>query len=243
MKASDILVPCSKAVAYVLQEIIDSSNGSKHLKFDTSLSRNPFTSHLKMKMSLFDYFKRLGGYLHISDSCFILALIYIDRVTEANPYFVINSDCIHRLVSASLSLAVKYNEDQRPWTTDYFCQVVGTTPELQLKLESEFLKLIDFRIFVNKETCKQYYKYTMNVAMKAIRNKYQNDTVKFASTCSEMMKNCSCHQPAHFIGYPTSRQFEIKIKKTLEDNCQNYSKAKGKFLIILFGKNFCRFSK
>lgn len=57
---------------------------------------NYFNSSMKPKMSIKAYLHRLAQYLHISESCFILALIYIDRLTEKHPRILVNSYSIHR---------------------------------------------------------------------------------------------------------------------------------------------------
>ena len=47
-------------------------------------------------ISIKDYLLRIAKCAHCSDECFILALIYIDRITERNKKFMIKSLNIHR---------------------------------------------------------------------------------------------------------------------------------------------------
>jgi hypothetical protein len=40
----------------------------------------------------------IGKYAACSGECFVLALVYIDRIIQSNPTFVVNSLNIHRLL-------------------------------------------------------------------------------------------------------------------------------------------------
>ncbi len=47
-----------------------------------------------------------------SGECFVLALVYIDRIIQSNPSFMVNSLNIHRLLITSVMLAAKFFDDQ-----------------------------------------------------------------------------------------------------------------------------------
>jgi hypothetical protein len=81
-------------------------------------------------ISVKDYLNRIFKYASCSYECFVLALIYIDRVIQRNS-FVVNSLNVHRVVITSVMLAAKFFDDQvremkaerrrggdRPWRTD-----------------------------------------------------------------------------------------------------------------------------
>jgi len=54
---------------------------------------------VQLVSSPFACFNRsIGKYACCSGECFVLALIYIDRIIQTNPSFVVNSLNIHRLV-------------------------------------------------------------------------------------------------------------------------------------------------
>lgn len=55
-----------------------------------------FTAKSVPSISIKDYLKRIATCSHCSDECLILALIYIDRITERNKSFIIKSLNIHR---------------------------------------------------------------------------------------------------------------------------------------------------
>ena len=103
-------------------------------------------------MSLIEFFERLGGSLHVSDSCFLLALIYVDRLTEANPSLELHPRNIHKIVVACVTLSIKYLEDYRPCKGDFLCQVLGIQSKELARLELELLNLIHYDLHVTKET-------------------------------------------------------------------------------------------
>ena len=56
------------------------------------------------------YLERIKKYARCSDSCFVVALIYIDRLIETQNV-VLTSLNVHRLVITSLMLAAKFFDD------------------------------------------------------------------------------------------------------------------------------------
>jgi hypothetical protein len=81
-------------IAQVLQELIQTHQTQLKKSQSKSLPRyriyNEFYSENRLKMTIECYVDRLEEYLHISNSCFALALIYIDRLTEASPTITIS---------------------------------------------------------------------------------------------------------------------------------------------------------
>eukprot|EP00884_Botryococcus_braunii_P001082 jgi/Botrbrau1/10975/Bobra.0383s0029.1 len=82
--------------------------------------------------------------------CFILALVYLERLAKKDDRFRLESSNAHRLILTSILLATKLTDD------DYFNNAhfakVGGIPAAELnKLELEMLKLLDFRLVVSLE--------------------------------------------------------------------------------------------
>ena len=48
------------------------------------------------KINLSDYVQRINKYVHCSSSCYILALIYIDRAVQRNSKFFLTKYNVHR---------------------------------------------------------------------------------------------------------------------------------------------------
>lgn len=62
-------------------------------------------------VSVRKYLERIMKYCHCSDECYVLALVYLDRIVHKNPSFFISSHNVHRLlitryISLSLYLSL-----------------------------------------------------------------------------------------------------------------------------------------
>mmetsp|Transcript_1986 Transcript_1986/g.2842 ORF Transcript_1986/g.2842 Transcript_1986/m.2842 type:complete len:368 (+) Transcript_1986:377-1480(+) len=73
----------------------------------------------------------------------LLALVYIDRVTQKHENFVINSLSLHRVVLTALLIAIKFTDDY-PIGVDMFARLGGIRQRDMQKMELEFCSLIGF---------------------------------------------------------------------------------------------------
>lgn len=96
--------------------------------------------------------------------CFVLALVYIDRIIQSNPNFVVNSLNIHRLLITSVMISAKFFDDQY-FNNAYYAKVGGVPCKEMNSLEVEFLFLTNFSLFVTYDTYKQYHTELRNHAM------------------------------------------------------------------------------
>lgn len=103
-----------------------------------------------------DYLVRISQYSACSGECFVLALVYIDRLIQTNPSFVVTSLNIHRLLITSVMLAAKFFDDQ--YVNNAYYAKVGGVPRGEMNsLEVEFLFMANFSLFVPSEQYRQYY--------------------------------------------------------------------------------------
>lgn len=110
------------------------------------------------------YLQRIGKYSNCSEECFVLALIYIDRLIRTNTSFLVNSLNVHRLLITSMMLAAKFFDDQY-FNNAYFGKVGGVTCKEINLLEIEFLFMINFNLFVAAGTFKTYNERLMMHSM------------------------------------------------------------------------------
>ena len=101
MDAKIKLSSCSNMMAQLLDKIAKKTDSLFEKNFTSEKVRkyyqnNEFNSIIKPDMTIREYLHRLAIYLHISEACFILALVYIDRLTEKHPRILVNSYSIHR---------------------------------------------------------------------------------------------------------------------------------------------------
>jgi len=90
-------------------------------------------------------------------------LVYVDRIIQGNPNFIVNSLNIHRLLITSVMLAAKFFDDQY-FNNAYYAKVGGVPCTEMNSLEVEFLFMTNFTLFVSTETYKQYYEELRNHA-------------------------------------------------------------------------------
>lgn len=114
-------------------------------------------------ISIKDYLNRIAKYASCSGECFVLALVYIDRIIQSNPSFVVNSLNIHRLLITSVMLAAKFFDDQY-FNNAYYAKVGGVPCNEINSLEVEFLFMTNFSLFVGTDTYRQYYTELCNHA-------------------------------------------------------------------------------
>ncbi|XP_072984759.1 cyclin-P3-1-like [Typha latifolia] len=105
-------------------------------------------------LSIQRYIERIFKYSKCSPSCFVLALIYMDRFIQ-QPDIYITSLNVHRLLITSVVLAAKFIDDAF-FNNAYYAKVGGVSIGEMNRLELNFLFCIDFRLQVNIGTFGKY---------------------------------------------------------------------------------------
>ncbi|MES1907597.1 MAG: hypothetical protein MHM6MM_000685 [Cercozoa sp. M6MM] len=115
-------------------------------------------------ISIGDYLERIARYSCCSGECFVLSLIFVDRIIQTNQYFLVNSLNVHRLLITAVMLSAKFFDDQ--YFNNAFYGKVGGVPCREVNaLEIEFLFMINFNLDVSPEQYQQYYHELRNHAM------------------------------------------------------------------------------
>ena len=151
-------------------------------------------------IELRDYLHRVLKYACCSGECFILALIYIDRLIATNPSFIVNSLNIHRLLITAVMLAAKFFDDQYfnnvciivdligelisklliikfsliyiCISQEYFAKIGGISTDECDALELDLLFMINFTLYVNTDTYLMYH------------TELTNHTLNTSNTCN-----------------------------------------------------------
>lgn len=108
-------------------------------------------------VSVSDYFARLYRYGQCSEFCFLLTLIYIERLHLKYPSMRIDKHNIHRLVLASFVVACKYHEDDYH-TNSTYAQIGGVSNLEMNELECTFLCLLGFELGVGDKEFDDFQK-------------------------------------------------------------------------------------
>jgi hypothetical protein len=135
------------AVASILQNILNATDGPYSTGFDATAVP---------AVSLECYVDRLFKYAQCSPSCFVAALIYLDRLMSSGliPLTKLN---VHKLMLVSLVTSVKVHEDVRMTNAD-FAYLGGTTSGELKRVEVLFLFVLKFDLYIEPQTFNHYNK-------------------------------------------------------------------------------------
>jgi len=134
---------CAAALTWMALDAVESS------------SQTCFHSSVVPNLSLSVYLDRMRRYFDCSGSCFVLTLLYIDRLVKCNPQIRVTSLTEHRLSLVSLLIAVKFSDDQF-YSNAYYAKVGGVTTKELNRLEKQFLLVLDWRLAVDESEYNMY---------------------------------------------------------------------------------------
>lgn len=112
-------------------------------------------------LSIHDYLSRIEKLFQCSHECFVLCLVYIDRIVKLHPEFTISPLCIHRLLVTAVMLAAKFFDDIY-YSNAHYAYVGGVKTKEVNVLETQFLKLIDWNLHVSPQEYSQYWQHVYN---------------------------------------------------------------------------------
>ena len=121
----------------------------------------PFMLKKLPSITIYEFIERLSKYSEVSDETFILTLIYIDKICL---FYNLNLNyyIIYKLLLASFMASSKYHEDTS-YSTQFYAKLGGVSVKEVIYLEYEFMKLIDFNLFVKEELFNKYKSNLKNV--------------------------------------------------------------------------------
>lgn len=151
-----------KVLAAVLERLV-SANG-KIAEMDPGVITR-FHALKPPSISVLSYLQRIHKYASCSTECFILALIYIDRLIQRNNFLLTDLN-VHRVVITSIMLAAKFFDDQY-FNNAYYAKVGGVPPTEMNSLEVEFLFRINFSLHVTPELYNKYHSELVTHAVAA----------------------------------------------------------------------------
>merc|ERR1712194_826860 len=106
------------------------------------------------------YLARAGKYFGCSDSCLLIALIYIDRIIKLHPAFPVCAHSIHRILGISLTVAAKFADDDF-YSNSYYAKVCGLTLKELNKLERDFLRMLAWNCRISPDEYQEYRQRVM----------------------------------------------------------------------------------
>ncbi|KAG5175352.1 cyclin-domain-containing protein [Tribonema minus] len=145
-------------LACVLTKLIEANTASGHDHLDPACITK-FHALMPPEISVADYLERIRRYASCSNECFVLSLVYIDRLILHNN-FALTSYNVHRVVITSVLLAAKFFDDCY-YNNAYYSRIGGIPVRELNTLEAEFLFGINFGLNV---TPPEFYKYRSQLA-------------------------------------------------------------------------------
>jgi len=116
-------------------------------------------------------FTRIHKYASCSTECFILALVYIDRLIQRNNFLLTHLN-VHRVVITSILLAAKFFDDAY-YNNAYYAKVGGVLVSEMNSLEVEFLFRVNFELHVSPEVYNKYHAELVSHALGTIEAEAQ----------------------------------------------------------------------
>jgi hypothetical protein len=150
-----------KIIANISNTLVDScdSNSKKFCIVKNQKLINLFTGDTRIKIQ--DYLERLYKYGRMNISTILLMLIYIDRLCNINK-IKLSYKIIHKLMLASLIVAIKYNEDDM-YSLKFYAGLVGVSIAELEYLEICFITCINFNLFIKEDIYNKYYEYFADI--------------------------------------------------------------------------------
>eukprot|EP00429_Kryptoperidinium_foliaceum_P072819 CAMPEP_0176050264 /NCGR_PEP_ID=MMETSP0120_2-20121206/24982_1 /TAXON_ID=160619 /ORGANISM="Kryptoperidinium foliaceum, Strain CCMP 1326" /LENGTH=336 /DNA_ID=CAMNT_0017383697 /DNA_START=615 /DNA_END=1622 /DNA_ORIENTATION=- len=117
-------------------------------------------------IGILPYLERIHKYASCSNECFILALIYIDRLIQRNNFLLTELN-VHRVIITAILLAAKFFDDAY-YNNAYYSKVGGVLVSEMNGLEVDFLFRINFSLHVTPEVFEKYKAELVAHSMQAV---------------------------------------------------------------------------
>lgn len=114
-------------------------------------------------MSIQDYFARIQRFFGCSGACYVLGLLYLDRIMKRHPDYGMSTLSCHRLVITSIMVAAKFNDDVF-YSNAYYAKVGGVKIAEINGLELRFVQLLNWELHVQPQEYEVYEKILLKAA-------------------------------------------------------------------------------
>ncbi|XP_073525907.1 uncharacterized protein [Phyllobates terribilis] len=149
-------------------------------------------------ISIRSYLERIFRYANCSESCYLVAYVYLDRLAQRQPMVgAVDSLNIHRLLITSVLIAAKFMDDMY-YNNAYYARIGGISTKEMNFLEVEFLFGLGFRLNISPSTFHGYNDYLhremLLIQPTLIMNRSPNNMVIDNQHCSSSSVRLIHHQ-------------------------------------------------
>lgn len=143
------------AISFTLSHVIE--------PIETNLSKQMLMFHTKISQQyLTSFLRRISAYANCSPDCYILAIIYIDRLLIYNPEFQLNWNNIHQIIITAILISTKIQDD-RHHNNNYYA-TLGNIPLIELnQAERTFLELIKYDLHISLVDFNQFHNILIQI--------------------------------------------------------------------------------
>eukprot|EP00002_Diphylleia_rotans_P029050 TRINITY_DN5885_c0_g1_i2.p1 TRINITY_DN5885_c0_g1~~TRINITY_DN5885_c0_g1_i2.p1 ORF type:complete len:197 (+),score=49.43 TRINITY_DN5885_c0_g1_i2:52-642(+) len=154
--SSESIVAHHELLPYMLIHLLAQTIriGDDHPSHEISAALK-FNTGRKISVPLQSFVEKFLKSAYCSSACYVIVLIYLDRIARNHPLFHINSHNIHRLFVSSLLIASKVH-DEKPQDNLHYSRISGFPIGELNALELEFLNLVQFDTHVDPHTYQEY---------------------------------------------------------------------------------------
>eukprot|EP00357_Protocruzia_adherens_P019717 CAMPEP_0115000554 /NCGR_PEP_ID=MMETSP0216-20121206/16829_1 /TAXON_ID=223996 /ORGANISM="Protocruzia adherens, Strain Boccale" /LENGTH=207 /DNA_ID=CAMNT_0002365679 /DNA_START=985 /DNA_END=1608 /DNA_ORIENTATION=+ len=146
-----VTLTIAKSLNGLLESYQDSSSRSVRRASFLQLSR-PLSHHLQL------YVQRIVTGVNCSPHCYVMIMVYLERIAERISNFAVTKGNIHALFATTLLVTLKFHEDNTP--TNRMFSTLSSIPIDELnKFELEIMKALDWDLKIDRATFKQYRQF------------------------------------------------------------------------------------
>lgn len=141
-------------VASVLEELVSAS--AKTMGDDSSTRKvTKFHGLRAPGIAVPEYLERVSKFSGCSNECFVLSLIYVDRLITKDKLRLDHLN-VHRVIITAVMLSAKFFDDHYLDNAHY--AAVGGVPKAEMNsLELEFLFMLEFQLHVSPDDYLRYF--------------------------------------------------------------------------------------
>lgn len=146
-----------KQLVVGLERILTQMIGGKSAITTWSQRRTGFYSPRQPSISLKRYlFHNIHTFFNCSKECYVLALVYINRIIKLHPDISVCNLSVHRLSFFAVMLATKFHDDEW-YSNTFYAKLAGLPIKEMNMLELKFLKILDFKMLVEPKEYQFYH--------------------------------------------------------------------------------------
>lgn len=127
---------------------------------------SPFHASRIPSISVEAYFERIYTFAFCSKACYVIALLYLDRLSARNANLALTSFTAHRLLITAVMLAAKFFDDIF-YNNAYYAKVGGLPLSEMNALEVRMLRELSYQLNVSVE---EFYNFESMLINRAVRS-------------------------------------------------------------------------